>query len=937
VPDAGFRQRALRNSAICNPQPAIEKSAVESVGGDFIWSVGVECSVLPHIQVDQFQWTQHDRFWGEDFRMIRNTFGPVSVRYGLPWNMIEPAAGKFDWGWADERVDFITRELGLKLMLDVVHFGTPLWLRQAAGDPEFPEALERLAAALAARYGDRVHTFCPFNEPLITALFSGDFGFWPPHSRRWRGYMPVLSRIVQGTLRAIRAIRKNAPDASVLLCDSCEHHQTAEEALAPDIRMRNTRRFVVMDLLTGRMDKHHPLYPWLTTYGFAETDLDWIRANSNAPDIIGLDYYSHTETELELAGDAKRQKKPANPLGLYGCARQYWDRYGIPLMLTETSEDGADLDRELWLEQTIADSRRLREEGVPLLGYTWWPCFDNVDWDGALLHHIGKIHKVGLFSLKRQKDGILQRSKTALADRYAEYVHARNEPVGELAPLSRPALDNDEESLGAVPSEKTPRIAFEALAAATVATPAAQPAADLQATSDEVLAPSAPVATGRASTGGNGAARRGVAVARTSATSNTPNSADWGIIVFSHLRWGFVWQRPQQFVSRYARKHPVLFVEEPMFDQDGGALKLLLHRVMPNVVVACPHFPKDAKLSYSAITSQILKLVQKTAQSMNTKGQFTSPLLYYYNPMDVGWSMGQFNECGVVYDCMDELSQFKGAPKELLDNERRLLERADVVFTGGYQMYRNKSKCNSNCHFFGCGVDVAHFAQARQEDTSVPPDIDFMAHPVLGWFGVIDERVDYPLLDKIAETHPEWSVAMIGPVVKVDTALLPHRPNLFWLGARDYRVLPNYCKAFDLCLMPFAINSATQYINPTKALEYMATGRPVVSTAIADVIHNFKSVVYIADNHKTFIKACEDALRKPDAARLQRGLALAQNNSWDTVVARMLGLMGEAVARRARVAPASVPAGRNAGKSPRLVTDEGLLEINWSYPSVAGS
>jgi glycosyltransferase involved in cell wall biosynthesis len=247
-------------------------------------------------------------------------------------------------------------------------------------------------------------------------------------------------------------------------------------------------------------------------------------------------------------------------------------------------------------------------------------------------------------------------------------------------------------------------------------------------------------------------------------------------------------------------------------------------------------------------------------------------------------------------------------------------------------MYLNKSKHNTNCHFFGCGVDVPHFSQALSDDTPIPPDIDFMSRPILGWFGVIDERVDYPLLDKIAETHPEWMIAMVGPVVKVDPNLLPHRPNLFWLGGRDYQVLPNYCKAFDVCLMPFAINNATQYINPTKALEYMATGRPIVSTPVADVVRNFGSVVKIASTHDEFIAACDDAIRRGDETAVQAGIEMAAQNSWNSVVAKMLGLMDEAIARRA--ANGAVPFNSPA---PRIETDEGVLEITWSYPSVAGS
>ena len=879
------------------------KKQITSKVNDFTWAVGVECSVLPHIRVDQFEWTQHDRLWKEDFKMIREDFGRINVRYCLPWNQIEPAPGKFDWRWADERVNYITRKLGLGLTLDIMHFGTPLWLPQAAGDVEFPEALERLAGAIAARYGDRIKAFCPFNEPLITALFSGDFGFWPPYSRRWRGYMPVLSRIVQATLRATRAIRRAAPGAQIVLCDSCEHHHTRESELEQDVALRNLRRFLVLDLVTGRVDDTHPLYNWLQDYGFSAPDLAWVRANRSAPDVIGLDYYSHTETQLESVTGAVRQRKPECPLGLYGCALEYWNRYGLPLSVTETSCDGTPLDRELWLKQTLQDCKRLREEGVPLVGYTWWPCFDNIDWDGALLHHIGKIHNVGLYNLRRQQDGTLKRLRSPLVKQYSAAIGGNLKTVGKLETLASIEHQHDKIVERAIPkANDAVREIFK---------------------SNRI--PRSDASKAVAASGNGQSTERARSINKISEKS--PDEC--GMVVFSHLRWGFVWQRPQQFVSRFARKHRMLFIEEPLFDLNEKDARLFMHQVMPNVVVACPHFPKTDLQNKTKVLEGVERFAHEAVKLVNEHGHFDSPALYYFNPMDAAWSLGKFNERAVIYDCMDELSQFKDAPKELIDVEKRLIEAADVVFTGGYQMYLKKAKQHANCHFFGCGVDASHFAQARSSDTAIPPDIDFMSRPILGWFGVIDERVDYTLLDQLAETHPEWSIAMIGPVVKVDPSLLPNRPNLFWLGSRDYRVLPNYCRAFDVCLMPFAINHATQYINPTKALEYMATARPVVATAIADVIQNFGSAISVAHSHQEFILACEKALESPNKELIRKGLDLAEKNSWDSIVGKMLNIVYDAIARRT-----STP---RIAAAPRIDTDEGILEITWSYPSVAGS
>src|SRR5690606_1035590 len=250
--------------------------------------------------------------------------------------------------------------------------------------------------ALVERYGGSIRTWCPFNEPLVAALFAGDFGFWPPHSRKWRGYMPVLSRIAQAVSRSIRAIRQADPQATVLYVDTAEHYKTRFEELEPEVMRRNLRRFVLFDLVMGRVDHHHPLYDWLTSYGFNELDIDWLRNNPQVPDIIGLDYYPHGDWQLDLVNGSVRQKRADAPAGLYRVAEQYYNRYGIPLMLTETSVDGQPLAREIWLDQMIDACARLRADGIPMLGLIWWPLIDSIDWDGALTHRVGKIHEVGL-------------------------------------------------------------------------------------------------------------------------------------------------------------------------------------------------------------------------------------------------------------------------------------------------------------------------------------------------------------------------------------------------------------------------------------------------------------------------------------------------------------------------------------------------------------
>jgi glycosyltransferase involved in cell wall biosynthesis len=302
------------------------------------------------------------------------------------------------------------------------------------------------------------------------------------------------------------------------------------------------------------------------------------------------------------------------------------------------------------------------------------------------------------------------------------------------------------------------------------------------------------------------------------------------------------------------------------------------------------------------LPSKLREFTQEAIDRMNEDGAFDRPLLWYYSPMDSSWSLGHFENRGVVYDCMDELSQFTGAPKALVNNEARLIEHADIVFTGGYNLGAKKKQQHDNVHIFGCGVEFSHFNKAQDPATPIPPDIDFMQRPILGWFGVVDERVDYAMVGEMARMRPDWSFAMVGPVVKVDPNLLPHSPNLYWLGGRDYQQLPSYCAAFDINMMCFAINKATEFINPTKGLEYMATGKPIVSTHVKDVVNQWSDIVLLAKGAEEFIKQADRSLQRAGdiEQRIAKGLALAKENGWERTVEKMQDLIKQAINKKER-------------------------------------
>ncbi len=359
------------------------------------------------------------------------------------------------------------------------------------------------------------------------------------------------------------------------------------------------------------------------------------------------------------------------------------------------------------------------------------------------------------------------------------------------------------------------------------------------------------------------------------------------LIVHCHLRWDFVWQRPQQIFSRLAEYHRVLFLEDPVWED--GEPRLIVSQPHPNLLRVVPVLPRQwEKRGVDAECEQVIAmLAQALVNHPMMAGAFASPVQWFYSPMTAPAMLGRFGASTIVYDCMDELANFRFAPMDIAEREKFLLSRADIVFTGGFQLFQSKSRHHENVHFFGCGVDVSHFGKARSADTVVPPELAALARPVVGYFGVIDERIDYELLRHLATALPHATVAMVGPFAKVDPDALPRAPNLHWLGRREYADLPAVVKAFDVCMMPFALNESTQYINPTKTLEYMAAGKEIVSTAVPDVVHNFTSIVEVAHTPEEIVHAVERAFTTPNSSSISGGLERANAETWDSIVSAM--------------------------------------------------
>ena len=374
------------------------------------------------------------------------------------------------------------------------------------------------------------------------------------------------------------------------------------------------------------------------------------------------------------------------------------------------------------------------------------------------------------------------------------------------------------------------------------------------------------------------------------------------IVVHCHLRWDFVWQRPQQIFVRLAARHRIAFIEDPL--SDDGETRLAISEPFPNIVRIVPILHRAEGLHVDAQCAALLPHLQRAFKDHPLlAGRFDHVIHWFYSPMVAPPMLGKFDTAAVVYDCMDELANFRFAPSDLPAREATLLGAADVVFAGGYQLFTRKQRHHRNVHLYGCGVDLAHYAKARRAETQIPADIASLARPILGYFGVVDERLDYALIESLARAFDVGSVVMIGPYAKVDPATLPTRPNLHWLGQRDYADLPAYTKGFDACLMPFALNDATENINPTKTLEYMAAGKPVISTAVADVVRHFAPIVQVGHTHAEFIALAARACSQSDAGLIARGIQRAGGATWEAIVDAMRGHVLAAVRAKHPAAP----------------------------------
>lgn len=400
--------------------------------GDLRFAVGIEDTFIPQTPfrervLDEYEMTQHYQFWHADLGLAAEA-GASMVRWGIPWYRVNPAPGRWDWSWLD-RVAERFAELGLTPIVDLMHYGTPTWLDNEFANASYPERVAEHAVAVAERYRGTFDVFTPLNEPLLNALYCGQYGYWPPYLRGHDGFVQVVRALSRGIVTTQHGIAEVNPDATFVHVEASSRFTGVE---GDEITYLRHRGYLIEDLVTGRVGADHPLAGYLAEHRFGDDALAWFAANPAVPDVMGVNYYPGVSSEHVVPGDprdgspgAPREKVDEGTEGLAGVLTGFAERYGRPVMLTETASGRTVADRVAWLDASVACVRDLRAAGLPVVGYTWWALIDWYGWDWRDGGSLEQFHvPLGLWELVPDGAGVLQRVRTPLADRFREHATA---------------------------------------------------------------------------------------------------------------------------------------------------------------------------------------------------------------------------------------------------------------------------------------------------------------------------------------------------------------------------------------------------------------------------------------------------------------------------------------------------------------------------------
>ncbi len=403
----------------------------------FTWATGIEDTFIQHARprlraLDEYELTQHYQLWQSDIDLVADT-GVQAVRWGIPWHIVQPAPDRWDWEWTDRALEHLVTVKGITPILDLMHYGTPMWLDNSFINSSYPQRVAQYTAAVVARYKSLVKYYTPLNEPMVNASMSGFKGEWPPYLTGDDGYVKLALAIARGMVLATRAIKSEQPEAVTVQVEALWHTFTRDESLKARAARANARQFLCFDLATGRVNPEHELIEYLRENGVTDTDLSWFQQNPVTFDVFGANYYpwSYAELRMHRSGKPYTVVRRASGQKIEIILRAAWERYRMPIMITETSSNGNVEARARWMDETVRTVCSLRKEGIPIIGYTWFPLFTMIDWDyrkGRLTLDKYLVH-LGLYDSAFDAEGVLHRHETALVKHYQSHMATAVTPI----------------------------------------------------------------------------------------------------------------------------------------------------------------------------------------------------------------------------------------------------------------------------------------------------------------------------------------------------------------------------------------------------------------------------------------------------------------------------------------------------------------------------
>ncbi|MBA3943479.1 MAG: family 1 glycosylhydrolase [Herpetosiphonaceae bacterium] len=405
---------------------------------DFVWATGIEDTFVPQVRpgyraLDEYELMGHYEHWREDLHLTQE-LGIRAVRWGIPWYRVEPAPGEFDWRWTDEVLPYLVQELCITPIIDLMHYGCPLWLHREFANDEYPQAVAEYAAAFARRYHGLIRWYTPLNEPLINSVMSGRRGQWPPYLRGDGGYIRVMMQLIKGIRRTVTAIKQIDPQALMVHVEAAGLHRAMRAELEALATEEQHRGYLSYDLLTGRVKPTHPLYTWLLRHSTNPDDLAEFERTPIGLDVLGLNFYpqwSTKQVEIDARGRLLYRNVEKDGASFGSLIRDYYERYKVPVMITETSAKGSVTTRSKWLTASLAAIKELRGQGVPVLGYTWFPLFTMIDWRYRMGREPLERYRIelGLYTLNRES-AERRWQTTPLVQQFISYVNNPAEAIG---------------------------------------------------------------------------------------------------------------------------------------------------------------------------------------------------------------------------------------------------------------------------------------------------------------------------------------------------------------------------------------------------------------------------------------------------------------------------------------------------------------------------